>query len=283
MGAPESLTRLTRTAIGMARIRANESRRPDRLFDDPLARAFVDAAPELPPEERGGRGVLGSLGALLYFQGVIRTRFYDEYLTAAAAGGCRQVILLAAGLDTRAFRLDWPDDLRLFELDLPEVLGFKQGVLADRHAVPRCQRSVVAADLRGDWPERLVAAGFQPERPAAWLAEGLLIYLTAAEVAELFGAVGRLSAPGSQLAFEQGAGAEALRAKASTIPSMQEVATLWKGGLGADTADWLASHGWRVRTQDRAPLAAAWGRPVPDAPKGGFVTAVRGGAAESDR
>jgi methyltransferase (TIGR00027 family) len=264
------------TAIGMARIRADESRRPDRLFDDPLAGAFVDAAPELPRVERAGRRTVRSLGAWLAFQGVIRTRFYDECLATAAAGGCRQVVLLAAGLDTRAFRLDWPGDLRLFELDLPEVLDFKQRVLDQRHAVPRCRRTTVAADLRGDWPVRLVAAGFQPRRPAAWLAEGLLVYLTAAEVTELFDAVGRLSAPGSQFAFEQFAGAEALRAKLDRIPSMRGVATLWKGGLGAGTADWLASHGWRVRTVDRDPLAATWGRAAPNAPQGGFVVAVRG-------
>lgn len=275
MGAPESLTRLTMTAIGMARIRADESRRPDRLFDDPLAAAFVAAAPELPPRGRTGGRAVRSLGAWLAFQGVIRTRFYDEYLTAAARDGCRQVVLLAAGLDTRAFRLDWPHDLRLFELDLPEVLGFKQRVLDQRHAVPRCRRTTVAADLRGDWPARLVAAGFQPQQPAAWLAEGLLVYLTAAEVIELFDAVGRLSAPGSQLALEQFAGAEALRAKVDRIPSMRGMATLWKGGLGAGTADWLAGHGWRVRTVDRGPLAAAWGRAAPNAPQGGFVVALR--------
>jgi len=275
MGAPESMTRLTRTAIGMARIRADESRRPDRLFDDPLAAAFVAAAPEPPPEHHAPHGVIAELGALLYHQGVIRTRFYDEYLTAAAAGGCAQVVLLAAGFDTRALRLEWPAELRLFEVDLPEVLNFKERVLAARHAAPRCRRTVVAADLRADWPGRLVAAGFEPGRPAAWLAEGLLIYLTGSEVAELFGAVGRLSAPGSQLAFEQVTGAETLRARAAAMPSMQGVATLWKGGLGTGTADWLAGRGWAVRSVDRAPLAAAWGRAANQAPSGGFVVAVR--------
>jgi methyltransferase (TIGR00027 family) len=275
MGAPESMTRLTRTAVGMARIRADESRRRDRLFDDPLAAAFVAAAPEPPPEHRAPRGVVAELGALLYHQGVIRTRFYDEYLTAAAEGGCAQVVLLAAGFDTRAFRLAWPAGLRLFEVDLPEVLDFKEGVLAERGAAPRCRRTVVPADLRADWPERLVAAGFEPGRPAAWLAEGLLIYLTAGEVAELLGTVGRLSAPGSQLACEQATGAEALRARAAAMPSMQGVATLWKGGLGTGTADWLAGHGWAVRSVDRAALAAAWGRATKKAPSGGFVVAVR--------
>lgn len=275
MGAPEYMTMLTRTAIGMARIRADESRRPDRLFDDPLAAAFVAAAPDVPPEHRAPRGVIAELGALLYHQGVIRTRFYDEFLTTAAAGGCTQVVLLAAGFDTRAFRLEWPSDLRLFEVDLPEVLDFKERVLVERHAVPRCRRTTVAADLRADWPERLVAAGFEPGRPAAWLAEGLLIYLTAGEVAELFGAVGGLSAPGSQLAFEQFSGAQTLRERAAAMPSMQGVTTLWKGGLGTGTADWLAGHGWAVRSVDRAPLAAAWGRASKEAPSGGFVVAVR--------
>jgi methyltransferase (TIGR00027 family) len=259
----------------MARIRADESRRPDRLFDDPLAAAFVAAAPEPPPEHRGPRGVVAELGALLYHQGVIRTRFYDEYLTAAAAGGCAQVVLLAAGFDTRAFRLGWPAGVRLFEVDLPEVLDFKERVLGERDAAPRCRRTVVAADLRADWPERLVAAGFEPGRRAAWLAEGLLIYLTAGEVAELFGAVGRLSAPGGELACEQFSGAEALRARAAAMPSMRSATTLWKGGLGTGTADWLAGHGWAVRGVDRAPLAAAWGRPSKEAPSGGFVVAVR--------
>lgn len=152
------------------------------MFDDPYAQAFLDAAPGVLPEEPrtagelAGLGPLASLGAVFSFHGVIRTRFFDDYLLAAAAGGCHQVVLLAAGLDTRAFRLPWPDGVRLFELDLPTVLSFKDVVLAQQAAVPRCARMTVPVDLRANWPVELAKAGFDHTVPTAWLAEGLLLY-----------------------------------------------------------------------------------------------------------
>jgi hypothetical protein len=84
------------------------------------------------------------------------------------------VVLLAAGLDTRAFRLTWPDGVRLFELDLPDLVDYKERVLAEQAAVPRCQRTVLRVDLREDWPARLESAGLRPGEPTAWLIEGLL-------------------------------------------------------------------------------------------------------------
>ncbi|MEV4259539.1 SAM-dependent methyltransferase, partial [Spirillospora sp. NPDC049652] len=132
-----------RTALGVARMRAAEHRRPDRLFTDPFAAAFAAAGPPAPP----GRD--GPMRDLLILQVIVRTRFYDDYLRAAADAGIRQVVLLAAGLDTRAFRLDWPAGTRLFEVDLPDVLAFKAATLAD--AEPRCERAAVAADLREEW------------------------------------------------------------------------------------------------------------------------------------
>ncbi len=108
-----------KTALGVALRRAQESRRPDRLFDDSYAEAFVAAAPGTFPEDHAASSELVSLGVLFSFHAVIRTRFFDDYLLAACAAGCRQVVLLAAGLDTRAFRLPWPPGVRLFELDLP--------------------------------------------------------------------------------------------------------------------------------------------------------------------
>jgi methyltransferase (TIGR00027 family) len=186
------------------------------------------------------------------------------------------VVLLAAGLDTRAFRLAWPDGVRLFELDLPEVLAFKEQVLAGRHAGARCQRAVLPADLRQDWPAALAAAGFQPAQPTAWLAEGLLVYLSAEQAAGLLAAVGELSAPTSRLAFEHGdVAAASLLARARAIPAMDPFTSLWKGGLGADAPDWLARRGWQVRLHDRAALAAAYGRAAPASSGGGFLTAVR--------
>jgi methyltransferase (TIGR00027 family) len=265
-----------RTAIGMARVRADESRRPDRLFDDPYAEAFVAAAPGALPEERAASGELAAWGVTISVQGVLRTRFFDDYLLAACQAGCRQVVLLAAGLDTRAFRLAWPPGVRLFELDLPEVLAFKQRVLAREGAVPRCERSVLAVDLRGDWPAELTRAGFEPAESTAWLAEGLLIYLSAVEAARLLAAVGELSAPGSQLALEHRTTADTrLLDQARAIPALAEVTLLWKGGLGEDARDWLARHGWRAQSHDRAALAAAYGRPLTGPSVGGFLTAVR--------
>ncbi|MQA83174.1 MAG: SAM-dependent methyltransferase [Streptosporangiales bacterium] len=267
-----------RTAIGVARVRAEESRRPDRLFDDPYAEAFVAAAPGAFSEAEE-RGDLGSLGAAFGFHAVIRTRFFDDYLLAACAGGAggagvRQVVLLAAGLDTRAFRLAWPDGVRLFELDLPEVLTFKERVLAERGAVPGCARMVVPADLREDWATGLVEAGFQPAAPTAWLAEGLLIYLSADEAARLLTAVGELSAPDSQLAFERGDVAGSLLSRARATPAMERYASLWKGGLGEEAPDWLVRNGWQVRTHELAALAAPYGRPIRGESRSGFLTAV---------
>jgi methyltransferase (TIGR00027 family) len=270
-----------KTALGVARVRARESQREDRLFDDPYAQAFVDAAPGAFPEEQAVRerpaahGPLASLGAAFYAHAIIRTRFYDEYLTAATAAGSRQVVLLAAGLDTRAFRLAWPAGTRVFELDLPGVLAFKEAVLAARGAVPRCERVTVPADLREDWPARLAVAGFGPGRPVTWLAEGLIIYLTAGEAERMFSMVSDLSAPGGRLAFEHDpAGTDRLTTGARQIPAMRKYTSLWKGGLG-DAPGWLAGHGWRPEFHRLAALGTSYGRPVPGPGGSGFLTAVR--------
>jgi methyltransferase (TIGR00027 family) len=271
-----------KTALGMALVRAQESRRKDRLFDDPYAQAFADAAAGAFSAETAAAGErtagepMSRLGEVFAFHAVIRTRFFDDYLLAATAAGCRQVVLLAAGLDSRAFRLRWPAGTRLFEVDLPGVTGFKETVLARLDAKPACERIVIPADLRGPWPARLTAAGFDRAARTAWLAEGLLVYLSAEEAAGLLTGIGELSAPGSQLSFEHGTiASSALFAQARTLPGMGRYAALWKGGLGEDAPGWLASHGWQPHVHDRAVLAAAYGRPVPKASDGGFVTAVR--------
>ena len=272
-----------RTALGVARVRARESKRGDRLFDDPFAQAFVDAAPGVFPEEPqpGGppaaAGPLARLGAAFYVHAVVRTRFYDEYLTAAAAAGGVQLVLLAAGLDTRAFRLTWPPGTRLFEVDLPAVLAFKEEVLAAGGAVPRCERTAVPADLREDWPQKLADAGFGPGQPTAWLAEGLLIYLAPGQVTELFTAVTGQSPAGSRLAFEHNpAGRDALTARAARLPAMRQYTSLWQGGL-AEAPGWLAGHGWDTAFHPLADVARGYGRPLPDPARSGFLTAVRTG------
>lgn len=279
-----SLKGVAKTALGVARVRARESVRDDRLFNDPYAQKFLDAAPEAFPEKPASAGDLAalgppaSLGAAFAFHGVMRTRFFDDYLLTATAAGCAQVVLLAAGLDTRALRLPWPDGVRVFELDLSEVFAFKEAVLAACDAVPTCERAIVPVDLRESWSGELVAAGFDPAAPTAWLAEGLLVYLTADEAARLLSAVGELSAPGSRLALERGdiAGSSFL-AQTPGMGTMEQYASLWRGGLGEDVAGWLSRHGWRPQPHALAELAASYGRPVPGPSSGGLLTAVRVG------
>lgn len=222
------------TALGMAAVRADESRRDDRLFNDPYAELFLEAMPIVPP--------VGSsdLGAMFANHGTIRTRFFDGYLLGS---GRSQIVLLAAGLDTRAFRLNWPAGTRLFELDLPEVLSFKESVLNGHE--PACERVILPTDLRTNWPTDLTAAGFNPDMPTAWLAEGLLIYLSANEAASMLVSVGDLSAPGSQLAFEH-TEHDPMTAKARVTPGMAKFTNLWKGGLNKDAPAWLTTHGWQV-------------------------------------
>ena len=269
-----------KTALGVALIRARESSRPDRLFDDPFAAAFAAAAPEMYPRARlgngGGSDPRSALAAVLSAGVIVRTRFFDDYLLAACAAGCRQIVLLAAGLDTRAFRLPLPAEVRLFELDTPDVLGFKEKVLAGQSATARCERTVVAADLREHWQTALTDAGFDGSAPTAWLVEGLLIYLSASEAAGLLTAVGELSAGGGQLSFEHSRLTdEPWREQARATPEMDSVTTLWRGGLGEDAAGWLASRGWQPRTYSRQALAAEYGREVPAALSGRLLIANR--------
>ncbi|MBB4926988.1 SAM-dependent methyltransferase [Kitasatospora kifunensis] len=270
-----------RTAIGVARVRALESARPDRLFNDPYAAAFAAAARDGAPGAPRG-GVSPAMIALARHL-VIRTRFFDDYLLAAARAGCAQVVLLAAGLDTRAFRLDWPAGTRVFELDMPAVLTFKERVLAEQSAQAPVPRTVIAADLREDWAEPLVKAGFDPAARTVWLVEGLLVYLGSPEAEALLSTIDSLSAPGSRLALTHGHGRNERRAGGSlvvegadTAPELAPVVALWRGGLDEDPVDWLHRHGWRAERHDRAELAVGYGRPADYvASQRGLITAER--------
>jgi len=262
----------------MALVRSEETKRHDRLFEDPYAAAFVEAAPDAFAEEEAeaDRGVLSALGAAFAFNATVRTRFYDDYLIEATRSRCHQVVLVAAGLDTRAFRLAWPAGTRLFELDLPEVLTFKERVLDTMGVVPRRDRTRVAVDLRSEWQAPLTDAGFDTAVPTAWLIEGLLTYLNPEEAAELLTGVTELSGPMSRVAFEQDSGvSSSLIAQARGVPSMERYTALFKGGLGARGPRWLEDHGWGVAIHDQLEVAARYGRQAPPSTSGGFVTAVR--------
>ncbi len=131
-----------------------------------------------------------------------RTRFYDQFFMDATGGGIRQVVILASGLDARAYRLPWPAGTVVYEVDMPEVIEFKTLTLADLGAEPTAERRTVAVDLRDDWAAALREAGFDAQAPAAWSAEGLLVYLPDEAQDALFDNITALSAPGSRLAFE---------------------------------------------------------------------------------
>jgi methyltransferase (TIGR00027 family) len=275
--AGEPLTGVSETALGAAMLRAEESARPDRLFDDALAAAFVAAAPEIfadgpdpgdPEVERLRRALTDQLA--------LRTRFYDDYVLDATRDSCRQVVLLGAGLDTRAFRLDWPAGVRLFELDLPEVLAFKQTVLDANDAQPRCTRVVIGADLGEDWDDRLLDAGFEPDAVTTWAAEGLLAYLSDEQAEALLVRVSNRSSPRSRFATEAARLTDdATLVEASTLSSLAPITALWRGGLRDDPAHWLEEHDWTVDRHDRVELAERHRRPIADASTGGFLIAHR--------
>jgi len=194
------------TALLVAAARAIETHRHDRLAQDPYAEHFVRAAPasagwpvRIHQAPDGDANPLWGRFAR-YFG--LRTRVLDDFLLQAVRAGARQVVLLGAGLDARAYRLDWPDGCVIFEIDRGGVLAFKHQVLDGLAATPTAARVPIPIDLRADWVRALTAAGFDPTAPSAWLAEGLLFYLPAAAETQLIDAVDRLAAPGSALAFE---------------------------------------------------------------------------------
>ncbi|MER7930544.1 SAM-dependent methyltransferase [Streptomyces sp. NPDC096057] len=194
------------TAFLVAAARAIETSRPDALSRDIHARDFLAAAPgcaQWPTSvEQVPDGDADPLwGRLARFFG-LRTRVFDDFLMDAAFHGCRQVVVLGAGLDTRAHRLPWPDGTTVFEVDHGDVLDFKQSVLDGRGALSRARRVALAADLREDWIGRLIDAGFDPGRPTAWLAEGLVPYLPPAAERELLRIIDTHSALGSMLGCE---------------------------------------------------------------------------------
>src|SRR5690606_10069840 len=147
----------------------------------------------------------------------VRTRFLDQALLDAAGAGCGQVVLLACGMDTRAFRLAWPAGTRLFEVDFAEVLTFKGAILAEHGVTPRCQRVEVVADLRQDWTQALTRAGLDPRRPTVWLAEGILYALPPEAADLLLRRVTAASAPGSVLALDHAEDSELLRAARAAV------------------------------------------------------------------
>ncbi|MFD7459467.1 MULTISPECIES: SAM-dependent methyltransferase [unclassified Streptomyces] len=232
-------------ALWTAAAHAAEQGRPAPYVRDPWAADFLHTA-----GFRGGPPGDGPLQRLLPDWAVVRSRFFDEQLLDAARSGCRQVVLLGAGLDTRAYRLDWPTGVRVFEVEEPAVLRFKDRVLDGSR--PACgRRTPVAADPAGaGLRDALLAAGLDPRRPTAWLAETLLYHLQPAAVLALVGTMTELSAPGSFLAAECVSAREAASAfVAPFLDALSATGIHWHWQL-AEPEEWWAGQGWDAHVAD---------------------------------
>ncbi|MEB4209108.1 class I SAM-dependent methyltransferase [Mycobacterium sp. 94-17] len=265
------------TALGVAASRAAETAGPDPLIRDEFARLLVSSAgpawarladPQLAwldGDEHGQR----SHRCGIDYQAV-RTHFFDEYFDNAVGAGIQQVVILAAGLDSRAFRLDWPAGTTVYEIDQPQVLEYKTGILRQHGAVPSAIRHPVPVDLRDDWPAALSAAGFDRARPTAWLAEGLLPYLPSDAQDRLFEMVTDHSAPDSRIAIEMfGLNSRSnsqrwLRMRDRLGLDVNVQALTYHEPDRSDAAAWLAGHGWDVHSVSNRDEMARLGRPVPD-------------------
>jgi methyltransferase (TIGR00027 family) len=201
-----------------------------------------------------------------------RTRFYDRYFLDAAQSGIDQVVILASGLDARAYRLPWPTGTVVYEVDMPEVIEFKTLTLSDLGAEPTAGRRTVAIDLRDDWAAALQAAGFDPQAPAAWSAEGLLVYLPDEAQDALFDNITALSAPGSRLAFEFVPDTavfadERWRAhhdRMSELGFEIDFNDLVYHGQRSHILDYLTQRGWRTSSRTVKELHAANGFVYPN-------------------
>ena len=271
------------TALGVAAARAAETARPDALIRDDYAYlltasagpAWAQMASADDEWLRGDEQARRQHAMARNYQAV-RTHYFDGYFDAAVRAGIRQVVILAAGLDSRAYRLDWPTGTTVFEIDQPKVLDYKTSTLDAHGALPKARRVPVAVDLRDDWPAALLAAGFDPAQPTAWLAEGLLPYLPGDAQDRLFDLVTARSAAGSRIAVEAfnlhpsqySSEKRALRRERTAqlrerLGLDLDVDTLmYIDDERADAAEWLADHGWRVDAVPSAEEMKRLGRPA---------------------
>ncbi|MGA8544077.1 MAG: SAM-dependent methyltransferase [Mycobacterium sp.] len=279
------------TALGVAMARAAESDCDCPLFTDPYAQLFIDTARE------HGWEPTASMNARVRIVGgyaAARTKWFDEFFIAAGANGIDQAVILAAGLDARAWRLPWVDGSVVYEIDQSQVLAFKTEVLAKHGAEPSATYRAVPIDLRADWPTALREAGFDPSTPTAWSAEGLLPYLPAAGQDLLFERVTELSSDGSRIAVEAVNPStfneeylehrrEHLRrvleeAGQSSEADVPDTADLWFIEERTDLTPWLTERGWSVSAIEALKLMERYDR-IPEgeladlAPRSVFIEA----------
>ena len=267
------------TATMVAAARAMASRAPDPLIDDPFAEPLVravgleffvklvDGEVSMMESDDPNVNPLRVIDVM-----AVRTKFFDDFFLTSTTAGIRQAVILASGLDSRAYRLPWPLDTVVYEIDQQAVIGFKTGKLSALGAKPAAEHRPVAVDLRDDWPAALRANGFDASQPTAWSAEGLLAYLPPDAQDRLFDHITALSANGSRLATEfhpDGPAAMAERQKVMADQWKQrgldlDLSTLMYHGERTPATDYLAAHGWRLSTQTRTEVFAAYGREMAD-------------------
>ncbi|MET0702932.1 MAG: class I SAM-dependent methyltransferase [Mycobacterium sp.] len=272
------------TATMVAAARALASVEPGAIIDDPyaapLVRAvgidfftkLVDGDIDLPI----GPGQTGEAAdgiRLMVDTMSVRTRFFDDFFTEATGSGIDQAVILAAGLDSRPYRLPWPAKTVVYELDQPRVVEFKTTTMTALGAEPTAERRVVAVDLRDDWPAALRDSGFDPNRPSAWSAEGLLMYLPPDAQDRLFDNITELSAPGSRVAteFHGGNFGATLGERAKDLIGQwgdqgfdMDIGELFYKGERNHVVDYLRARGWDVTTRTRSDVFAHYGRQFPD-------------------
>jgi methyltransferase (TIGR00027 family) len=267
----------TATMVAAARALATED--PDPIINDPFAAPLVRAVGidfftrvidgEIAPTDAGETGdweLQTETDSL-----AVRTRFFDDFFTAATAAGIGQVVILAAGLDARAYRLPWPPGTVIYEVDQPEVIKFKTDAMAQLGAEPRAERRTVSIDLREDWPAALRRSGFDDTKPAAWSAEGLLMYLPPEAQDRLFDHVTALSAPGSQLATEyhpdtgstMAERGRAMNDRWANLGCDVDLSGLFYEGERNNVAEYLEHRGWQLAVRPRRELFADYGRAFP--------------------
>jgi methyltransferase (TIGR00027 family) len=283
------MTPVGATSRWIAAARALETESDEPLFTDPYARDLAgDVGFAIFTSTQGLSGATANTRNL-YLS--LRTRFLDDAIVGAVRdNGYAQVVILAAGMDTRAFRLDWPAGLTLFEVDRSDVFGWKEPILERLQASPRCDRRVIREDLTGDWTAALEAAGFDSSRPAAFLLEGLLMYLREPDVERLLASLSTVAARGSWL------GGDVVNDHVLTSPftapmikALESLGCPWQFGM-AHPESYLARFGWNATVVMPGDPATQYGprwafpvipRSVPNMPRTFFVTGSNDGDVSS--
>ncbi len=266
---------LASTARWTAAVRARESLREDRLFQDPWAATLAGKEGQEWIEHRSEDSVVAM---------VLRTRYFDDFLQRISSQyAIKQIVLMAAGLDTRAFRLTWPAQTQLFELDQSAVLQYKEQMLESTGAQPNCERHTIAVDLTGPWKEILIKEGFKSQQPSGWLLEGFLFYLPSESITHILDEITSLAAPDSWVGFD------IINSITLTSPwtrswiEMQaQAGAPWIGTMD-DPEGFLTTRGWKVTLSQLGEKNAnfnRWPYPVPpgtisDMPRNWFVTAYK--------